>query len=54
MSLGSVQSLGRVGSGRGATMCANYPFLFEEECMFLVIDIKRLLHMHMIVCAVCV
>ena len=22
------------------TMCANYPFLFKEECTFLVIDIK--------------
>ena len=25
---------------REDTMCANYPFLFEKECMFLVIDIK--------------
>ena len=38
---------------REDTMCANYPFLFEEEGMFLVIDIKLLLHMHVIVCAVC-
>ena len=25
---------------REDTMCANYPFLFEEDCMFVVIDIK--------------
>ena len=25
---------------REDTMCANYPFLFEEEGMFLVIDIE--------------
>ena len=34
-------------------MRANYPFLFEEKGMFLVIDIKWLLHMHVIVCVVC-
>ena len=34
-------------------MHANYPFLFEEEGMLLVIDVKLLLHMHEIVCAMC-
>ena len=38
---------------REDTMRANYPFLFEEEGMLLVIDIKLLLHMHVIVCVVC-
>ena len=38
---------------REDTMLANYPFLFEEEGMLLVIDIKLLLHMHVIVCVVC-
>ena len=38
---------------REDTMRANYPFLFEEEGMFLVIAIKLLLHMHVIVCVVC-
>ena len=32
------------------TIHTNYPFLFEDEGMFLVIDIKLLLHMHVIVC----
>ena len=31
------------------TMSANYPFLFEEGGMFLAMDIKWSLHMHVIV-----
>ena len=38
---------------RKDTMRDNYPFLIEEKGMFLVIDIKWLLHMHVIVFAVC-
>ena len=37
---------------RKDTMC-NYSFLFKEEGMLLVIDIKLLLHMHVILCAMC-
>ena len=36
------------------TMRANYLSLFEKEGTFLVIDIELLLHMHAIVCVVCV
>ena len=36
------------------TMCATYPFLFEDEgTLFSNSEIKRLLHMHVIVC-ICV
>ena len=34
--------------GHEHTMSANYPFLFKEGGMFLAMDIKWLLYMHMI------
>ena len=35
--------------GHEDTMSANYSFLFEKRCMFLAMNIKWLLHMHVIV-----